>query len=306
VGGTLVSRLVTGVLVFRVSRWRPSFHFRWDEVRGFLRLGLNVAAARSLFFVFQKVDVFVIAKLLGTQSVGYYSIALQLANMPTDKIAAVVNQVAFPLFAKLQHDQAQLRNLYVRITRGMAIVAAPLYLAGAVWGGDIISIALADKWAPAAFLFRALCLAQLATALTILNTPLHTAVGRAHWPTYFYAACVPAMALSIFVSAHYGLNAVVLPWLTVYPVLVIVWTLATLRSIDVNVAEVGAAVGVQICFSALAVMAARWLAVQLLGTDADVSLLVAVEFSIGAILYVTYLFLAERRVLMDFWGLRQA
>ena len=80
--------MISTILVFAVLKWRPDFDFRWQDVRSFLRFGLNVVGGRSLF-VFQKADVFIIGCVLGTQSVGFYSFAMQLASMPTDKLCRI-------------------------------------------------------------------------------------------------------------------------------------------------------------------------------------------------------------------------
>ena len=233
IGGTLVLRTTTTILVFAALKWRPDFYFRWQDVRSFLRFGLNVVGGRSLFFVFQKADVFIIGRVLGTQSVGFYSFAMQLASMPTDKIASIVNQVSFPIFARLQHDLREIQDVYLSTTKYLSILVAPLYLGGAIWGNEIVHSLLSDKWEPIILLFRAFCLAQLIISITVINSPVHTSMGRAHWVLYFYAASIPLMSAGIYISAHYGLNAVAIPWLTIYPLLCIAWTAVTLKKLEI-------------------------------------------------------------------------
>ena len=58
-------------------------------------------------------------------------------------------------------------------------------------------------------------------------------MGRAHWVLYFYAVSIPLMSAGIYISAHYGLNAVAIPWLTIYPLLCVAWTALTLKKLEI-------------------------------------------------------------------------
>ena len=307
--GPLVARSTTVILVFAISKWRPHWHYRWDEVRGFLRFGLNVAGARSLFFVFQKADVFLVGTMLGTQAVGFYSFAMNLASMPTDKVASVVNQMAFPLFSRFQTQPGQLRDLYSKSAKFLAIVVAPLYLAGAVWGDDLIRAILGEHWAPIIWLFRAFCVAQLATCLMMLNSPLHMALGRAHWPSYFYAVCVPIMSAAIFLSARHGLEMVAIPWLTVFPLLCLGWTIVTLRSVNLDVGSYLGQSGLHVLIAvAIAVLAKALVAgtAAMAGMTIPPVWAVAQECSVGIVTYSSYLWWRERDVISSVWSLRKA
>src|SRR2546425_5412650 len=90
--GTVLVRLATLAMVFALSGWRPTFHFSISEVRLSLRFGVHVAGSRSMFYIFQKADKFIVGKVLGAGALGYYSFALDLASAPNDRIVAAANQ----------------------------------------------------------------------------------------------------------------------------------------------------------------------------------------------------------------------
>src|SRR6267142_5161846 len=90
--GAILLRFTTMGMVFAMSGWRPNLHFAFREVRPFLRFGVNVAAARSAYYVFQKADKFLVGKVLGPAALGHYSFAMDLASAPNDRVIAAANQ----------------------------------------------------------------------------------------------------------------------------------------------------------------------------------------------------------------------
>jgi O-antigen/teichoic acid export membrane protein len=308
IGGTFVLRTMSAVLLLAAAKWRPDFHFRWDEVRRFLKFGLNVAGARSLFFVFQKSDVFVVGKVLGTEAVGFYALAMQLASMPTDKIAAIINQVSFPVFSRFQNDLPGIQNIYLKTSKYLSILVSPLFLAGAIWGDEIIRAVLGDTWAPVIFLFRVFCIAHLIVAITSINSPVHTSMGRSHWVLYFYLAAVAVMPGSLYIAAHYGLAAVAVPWLTVFPALTIAWTLVTLRKLRISPTSYLRSAGVHVLAS-MVIVASVKLLMAAVGSvplvSVDYRLLLSQELAVAATAYLTYLWIRERQTVVDLWQLRK-
>jgi len=309
IGGTILLRLITVILVYLVSGWRPSFHFQWHEVRPLLRFGLNVAGARSLFYIFQKIDVFVVGKILGTGQLGYYTFAMQLASMPTDKIVAVVNQVSFPVFSRFQNDIQKIQSLYFRMSKFLTLIVSPLFFAGALWGEEIVKVVLGEKWVPITLLFQIFCLTQLVVAITAINATVHNAMGRSQWVLYFYLISIILMPPSIYIAAHYGLNAVSVPWIILYPVLCFGWTLVTLKSLGVKIGQYIFGVGRHLFASLLVVLCAKGLVLLFNSVSVgqiNESIILASEIFIGVGCYSTYLWFFERSTLIEVWSIRRA
>jgi len=127
IGGHFVRQLTKVVLFSFIISWRPKFHFNLKEIKPYLKFGLNVAGARSLRYIYTKSDRFFGGKFLGAQSLGYYSLALRLASIPTTKIVSLIQQISFPVFSKYQDDSLKFKLLYLRITKFIAIVTFPIF-----------------------------------------------------------------------------------------------------------------------------------------------------------------------------------
>lgn len=308
-GGTIVLRVVTLIAVLVASPWRPRLHFSWNEVKPFLPFGLSVAAGRSLYVVFRTMDVFLVGRVLGTQAVGYYSFAINLASLPSDKIVSLVNEVSVPLFSQLQGEPGALRNLYLKTTKLLAVLLTPMYLAGCVWGDDIVLTVLGDSWAPLVFMFRAMCLAQLVASLCAVNTSIHAALGHPRRALVLYAVATPLMAVAIYFSAQRGLDAVTVPWLTVYPLVLAGWAHVTIGVLGIRPGEYLRNVG-GIVLALVAIIGATELFIRLLHAlevvDRSSPVALLVELSLMSAAYVAFLATREREMIAALWELRRA
>lgn len=235
VSGTIATRVSTMLSTAWVCKWRPSLHCRIDEAKPLLTFGLNIAGSRSLFYLFQKSDGLIVGKLFDAQFLGYYMLAKQCASIPIDKIVAIINQVAYPVFAKYQYDLPLSRDIYLKLTKYIMLATAPILLGGAFFADQFIMLLLGPKWLPATPVFRLLCLAQLIVALSVLSSTINTAQGRPQWSIWFNLASLLTMAPAFVASAQWGFDTVGIPWVTVYPAVCTMWTLFTLRKIEISI-----------------------------------------------------------------------
>ena len=231
IGGVVALRLVDLLLSFIVSGWMPRLWFEFKEIRPYLRFGFGIVGTRSLFYVFQNSDRFIVGKVLGTEALGYYSLALTLANLPLEKSMSILGQVALPLFSRLQNNLEHIRDTFTSLTKYTMLIIAPLYLGGAAFGDHVIQGILGDKWAPIVFLFRVMCVVQFIGIAVSLSNVVNYAMGRTHWAVLFYGTNVLLVPPAIYVAVHYGLNSIAIPWLAIYPILCGCYVFLTVRAV---------------------------------------------------------------------------
>jgi len=234
IGGQIIRAVIRTILVYSTNKWRPSFHFNFKESKSYLTFGIKIALSRSLFYIQDKSDTFFAGRAWKASLLGYYSFALQLAHIPTDKIVATINIVSFPAFSKLQHDQKAFNKLYLNITKVTAMIVFPLFMGGFVLGGDLVHLLLNPKWYPIIPLFKLLCIAQIVTSLIAINSFVHTAQGRPGWNVYYHLACVISMPISFYFAVQHGLNAIAIPWLTTYLAIGFSWIYISIRKLNIG------------------------------------------------------------------------
>jgi O-antigen/teichoic acid export membrane protein len=307
--GYIIQISLKVLLSFLISRWRPKFHFQIREVKSFLKYGLNVAGSRSLLYLSRKIDIFVVGKVFNAKLLGYYSFAMQLATIPNEKIIRIIQQVAFPVVSRYQHDLARCQELYLKITKYVALIVIPLFLGGAFWGEEIINALLGEKWAQITFLFQILCVAQLIFSIAVINNVFNNAMGRPHFVLVFQLINAIVMPISIYIAARFGFNALVIPWLTVFPIVNAIWTLISLKRMEISLLKylkcfVTPFLGT--LFMIIGVFCIQSLSDYVLSLSREFMIILVQDIIFGAIFYFTYLSFFERKSLYEIKSLRNS
>lgn len=234
IGGRIIYCLTALIIVYYIVRWFPKLHFDFNEAKSLIRFGLVVAFGRSFFYIYEKSDRFFAGRVWSATQLGYYSFALQLSQIPTEKIVSLINQVSFSAFSKLQHDTKEFIRFYLDINKMTLSLVLPVFVGGYLVGGDLIRLLLDDKWLPIITVFKYLCLVQIVTSLTAVNNFVHTALGRPQWSLGFNVICAILMSVSFFLAVPYGLSAILIPWFTVYFIICTFWIIISLKKIGIS------------------------------------------------------------------------
>lgn len=96
---------------------------------------------------------------------GYYSVAFTVCNLPATTIAAVINRVMFPTYSRL-HDTEQIRDVYIRMIRHLAIIVLPVITGIMVTAGPLIQVMYGEKWVGAVPFFHILAFYGLVRAVS--------------------------------------------------------------------------------------------------------------------------------------------
>ena len=142
----------SGLMALMFGMVAPSFRIAGQL--SLIAFGGSLTLNRIVWFTTTQADIFIVGKMLGPQLLGIYSVALNLANMPMQKIMAIANQVAYSAFAKLQQDPVAMRAGLLNSTRLMLALAVGLLWCIAAVAPELISLLLGDKWAGAIVPFR--------------------------------------------------------------------------------------------------------------------------------------------------------
>lgn len=97
--------IVASPFKFRIAFDKTSF----KELFGF---GFPVALANIIESLYSNVVSFVIGKVYSVTDLGYYNQANSLKQIPVYSVSAVINQVFFPVFSRIQGDKEGLKQKY--------------------------------------------------------------------------------------------------------------------------------------------------------------------------------------------------
>ncbi len=217
--------------------WVPHFHFVFNDAKKFLRFGIAIATGNSFRYITDKSDRFFAGQIWSAQMVGFYGFALQLANIPMEKIISLINQISFSALSQLQSKKEEFNSFFLNISKVILILVIPLYVGGYLLGEDIISLLLGEKWSSSVIFFKYLCLAQILKSLTPIINQVHASQGRARWFLYFHIISGILLSISFFYAVPWGEYGILIPWFTIYIAIFLGWLFITLKKLGIKVSD---------------------------------------------------------------------
>jgi O-antigen/teichoic acid export membrane protein len=148
--GQLSGSLAGAILFFAFAPQGLRLGFDPGKARALLRFGLPLAGSSIIVFATTNVDRIIVGAVLGPTALGYYMLALNLANWPITIFSQPVRAVVPAALARLQQDRPAMRSAFRSAAGLLAAIALPacLLLSGAA--GPLIRFLYGDVWGPAA------------------------------------------------------------------------------------------------------------------------------------------------------------
>ena len=179
------------------TRFRPSFHFRRSDLKGYVGFGLFQMGERSINYIAEKLDQMLIGPLLGAEALGLYNFALYLTSQPVARINPILTKVAFPLFSRIQHDTERLKRGYLQLVSLISTVNSPLLIGLATVAPWVVPAIFGTKWSASVALVQILSIVSLSRSINNPIGSLQLAKGRADlgfwWNVLLLVLSIPAI-----------------------------------------------------------------------------------------------------------------
>lgn len=174
----IVQSSISCIFVWVRSSWRPSFVFDCIKFKAHFSFGYKMALSGLLDILFTNSYTIIIGKIYNPSQLGFYNRADNLKQLPVNNLAGALNSVTFPLFAKIQNDDVQLRTAYRTIMKLVIFIIAPVLTIMVVTAEPLFRLLFTEKWLPAVPYFRILSLAGLLYPIHAYNLHILQIKGR--------------------------------------------------------------------------------------------------------------------------------
>jgi len=202
--GSLVGWVVRGAVIFAFAPWLPGLRIGGERAKEVIHFSLTTLGITMLWAIREQSDVAVIGKITGQVTVGLYSMAKDLAMLPTAKISSVVFLLSSPMMAELQTDIAAMRRAFFRAVRLTASIALPASAGMALVADDMVAVLLGPKWLPAVRVLRLLCLYAAVRAVDVLLPPVLFARRRQRFLFWYFLALLFAVPSAAALGARWA------------------------------------------------------------------------------------------------------
>lgn len=177
VAGYVVEELVSVGMFLVHTPPKVSFRVDRERLRELLSFGFGQTITQSAGIVAAFGDNLVVGNALGPRNLGFYTRAYDLIKFPSMVFDAVVGNVLFPAFSKLQNDRPNLAINFRRVAFVNALVLIPASAALIVLAPEAIRILMGSGWDDAVIPFQILALSILMRTNMKLGMILAQAAG---------------------------------------------------------------------------------------------------------------------------------
>jgi O-antigen/teichoic acid export membrane protein len=208
IGQQVAAALVATALVWRISHWRPQLRFSRASLRELGGFSGRVFGTRLLFYANRNADNVLIGRFVGAAALGAYSVAYNIMLLPSNRIAAPVQEVLYPAFSRLQHDARKVGEAWLAVNRVVGAIALPALAGMMVVAPDFVAVVLGGKWHAAAPVIQILAWVGALQSLQGLNSSVLQARDRTQ-DLLRYGVVVCTASLAAFaIGLHWGLLGV--------------------------------------------------------------------------------------------------
>jgi O-antigen/teichoic acid export membrane protein len=174
--GMLISAGVTFVLSYVMHPHRP----RWclSAARTLYDFSRWLLLNNLVTFLRNRSADLIIGRALGPASLGIYSIAYEVSNLPSTDMVAPINRVLFPSYARLNDDFARLRDAFRASLGLIALIILPASVGLGAVADPLVRVMLGEKWLAAIQIVPLLAIAGASTVLQSNTGSLHGALGQ--------------------------------------------------------------------------------------------------------------------------------
>lgn len=166
---SLSEYLIRTYLLWKWSRWRPSFVFSIDSFKELFGFGYKLMLRGLIYTLFTNIYYVIIGKYFSTAQLGFYTRAEQFNTLPSSNINKVVNNVSYPVLSSFQDDPIALKNAYKRILTSLVFITSISMVTLAAIAEPLIIVTVGEKWRPTIEILQPMCFVGLMYPLVDFN-----------------------------------------------------------------------------------------------------------------------------------------
>jgi O-antigen/teichoic acid export membrane protein len=213
----LAAVFLSSVLAFylRPEAWVYTPQLRgWKEI---LKFGGYNGVNALLYKMFEALPAFLLGRAVSLDAVGIYSRAALICQLPNQILLSGVGSVLLPALSAQARAGHDLTGSYLRAVSLLTALQWPALVVLTVLAHGLVPIVLGAQWMQTVPLIQIMAIAGLLSFATELTFPVLVAVGAMRDMMLRALITWPISAVLIASAAWFGLTAVALSFLVIFP-----------------------------------------------------------------------------------------
>lgn len=215
---------INSLFLWTVSSWRPKFIFAKQDINDIFHFSASLTGFNVVNYFARNADQLLIGRFLGSQALGYYSLAYKLMLYPLQNISWVISKVMFPAFSKIQHDLEKVRNSYLKMVEAISLLSFPLMVGLLALAPEFVKVVYGPKWEPIIILIRIFCVCGMFQSIGTTIGNILLSQGRADLQLKLQLLGTSIVVASVLIGLNWGIVGVA----ACYTLQSIIWIQITL------------------------------------------------------------------------------
>jgi teichuronic acid exporter len=188
----------------------------FSGAKNMIKFAMNIQIGTLVWFIYNRADTILVAKLLGVEQAGLYNVANEVASIPMSKVNALLGEVAFSAFAKTKSDQERSKEYLKKAIKLMGAVVFPVFYGIAIVSENMVPVLMGEQWTDAAVIISILCMVLPFRMLASVMGNYANGMGEAKFNLHNSIFMSIVLVSFIFIGARIGLVQTAMSWVFGY------------------------------------------------------------------------------------------
>jgi O-antigen/teichoic acid export membrane protein len=203
--GQITINVLTFCFYLKYVKWRPSLVFNWSVLKPSVKYGFDITSYKIISTLKLTLPELMLGKLMGTEILGLYSFAKNIILRVVKHADAMIIEVLFPMFSRLQGDIKKLVKGYLKVNHYTFLITIPIIL-GYIYNAELfITVLYGQKWLDAKTISQILLMVTLNNAIIGKGTSIFIAIGRPDISKKIELFLFPPLFIGLVLSLEFGI-----------------------------------------------------------------------------------------------------
>jgi PST family polysaccharide transporter len=191
---------------------RPELAWSAPAARRLWSFSSRVMGSELVRYMSENSDKFLVARFLGATSLGFYSLAYRVLQLPL-LMMEQGGRVILPTFSRLQDDRERLARVFLRMSESVALAVCPLMTLVILCAPVAVPAVFGEAWAPAVVPLQLLAAMTVQYLIFSISGAVVLAVGHADWEFRWSLFTMVVALISFGVGINWGITGVAAAYL---------------------------------------------------------------------------------------------
>ena len=208
----LAQALVSIIVVWKASSWRPRFIFDASYCHELTRFGSHFISASLATSLSSRLDSLLVGFFFGAHAAGYYALGSRIMEMVITVLLTPMKALVMPVLSRVANNQKSFAEAYTEMVTLSYVVWTPALLTLGAAARFLIPTFFGGAWEVTIDVLEAMSLAAFTLPLWYFAGQALSALGKTSMFLQLATAQVVLVTLCVTVGAQFSLVGVGLAW----------------------------------------------------------------------------------------------